>query len=217
RLFQRGALVVLLALGIAALLIAPPADTTVRWLLAAALVWWLLAFGWITLAPRRGSDGLRLCAGVLSLLPLWLAVVWIRSAVPDGSLWLLFALLVIVGTDTGAFVVGRRWGRIKLAPYVSPQKTWEGVIGGLVLALAVGLSGAHYFGIEMPKLLPLCLAAAAMSVIGDLLESLLKRQAGVKDSGRLVPGHGGVLDRIDSLTAGMPVMALGLDALGVLS
>ncbi|HEX9140139.1 MAG TPA: phosphatidate cytidylyltransferase, partial [Steroidobacteraceae bacterium] len=120
------------------------------------------------------------------------------------------------GTDIGAFFAGRAYGRIKLAPRVSPAKTWEGVIGGLLLATALGVGGAYWFGEPVSLFVPLCLATAAFSVVGDLTESMLKRSVGMKDSGRLLPGHGGILDRIDSVTAAAPVFSLGLLWLGVL-
>jgi phosphatidate cytidylyltransferase len=104
---------------------------------------------------------------------------------------------------------------VPLAPRVSPNKTWEGVLGGMVLALIVAAAAADWFDLPWARFLPLCAGAAAFSVVGDLTESLLKRHVHLKDSGRLFPGHGGVLDRIDSVTAATPVMALGLLWLGV--
>src|SRR5204863_2149020 len=103
----------------------------------------------------------------------------------------------------------------RLAPSVSPGKTWEGVIGGLIASALVAVFGSIRFGIPLLQFLPLCLAAVAFSIVGDLTESLLKRFAGLKDSGRLFPGHGGVMDRIDSLTGAAPVLLLGLTLLGV--
>ena len=132
-----------------------------------------------------------------------------------GAEWTLFILALTFAADTGAFFAGRYFGRLRLAPRVSPNKTWEGVIGGMLMALCLAVLGAVWFGVPALSFLPLCLAASAFSVIGDLTESLLKRHVHLKDSGRLFPGHGGVLDRIDSVTAATPVMALGLIWLGV--
>ena len=128
---------------------------------------------------------------------------------------MLFALVLVQVADIGAFFVGRRFGKRRLAPSVSPGKTWEGVIGGVVASALVAVIGGAYFGTPLAWFLPLCLAAVGFSIVGDLTESLLKRFAGLKDSGRLFPGHGGVMDRIDSVTGAAPVLFLGLLLLGV--
>ena len=186
----------------------------IRMILVAATLWWLIALLWIVLAPQFGRPVLTALACLLSLAPLWLAVLVLRGQDGPGAWRLLLALLIVVAADTGAYFAGRAFGRVKLAPQVSPGKTWEGVIGGLLAAAAVAALGAPWLGWSALQILPLALATAGMSVVGDLLESKMKRQAGVKDSGQLFPGHGGVLDRIDSLAAGLPVMALGFGSLG---
>jgi phosphatidate cytidylyltransferase len=117
--------------------------------------------------------------------------------------------------DIGAFFVGRKFGRVRLAPAVSPGKTWEGVLGGVAVSALIAFVGSNWFGIPWPMFVGLCLAAVAFSIVGDLTESLLKRFAGVKDSGKLFPGHGGVMDRIDSVTGAAPVLFFGLIAMGV--
>jgi len=124
-------------------------------------------------------------------------------------------LALAFAADIGAFFAGRSFGRVKLAPRVSPGKTWEGVFGGLLLALAVGWAASALSGVPALRLLPLALVGAGFSVVGDLTESLFKRASGLKDSGTLIPGHGGVLDRIDSTLAASPVLATGLLWLGV--
>jgi phosphatidate cytidylyltransferase len=154
-------------------------------------------------------------AGILALLPTLIALARIDSAWSNGAQWTLFILALAFAADTGAFFAGRQFGRLPLAPRVSPNKTWEGVIGGMLLALAIGGGGVIWFGLPALSFLCLCAAAAGFSVVGDLSESLLKRHVNLKDSGRLFPGHGGMLDRIDSVTAATPVMALGLIWLGV--
>ncbi|MCC7463412.1 MAG: phosphatidate cytidylyltransferase [Gammaproteobacteria bacterium] len=214
-LLGRAAYVLLLA--VAALLgqryFASPA--TFMQLMQLTLLWWLLALVWVAFAPTRVSMLSAALAGVLTLVPAWLAMVRIVSSWPRGGEWALFILMVAIAADTGAFFAGHRFGRVRLAPRVSPGKTWEGVLGGMLAAAVLGCIGALWFAQPLRIFLPLCLGAAALSVVGDLTESLLKRRAGLKDSGRLLPGHGGVLDRIDSVTAAAPAMAAGLIWMGV--
>ena len=136
-------------------------------------------------------------------------------ALPQGAQWVLFVFALVWMADIGAFFFGRRFGRVRLAPEVSPGKTWEGVLGGIAVSSLVAVAGSAWFHVSWPIFVPLCLAAVGFSIIGDLTESLLKRFAGVKDSGSVFPGHGGVMDRIDSLTGAAPVLLLGLTLLGV--
>jgi phosphatidate cytidylyltransferase len=185
------------------------------WIMIVACAWWLLAAFWIVLAPLHVPTFAAALAGALALLPTWFALVHIDRLWSRGAEWTLFIMALSVAADTGAFFAGRRFGRLHLAPLVSPNKTWEGVIGGMLMALVMAAGGVAWFGLPVGRFLPLCMAAAGFSVIGDLTESLLKRHVHLKDSGRLFPGHGGVLDRIDSVTAATPVMALGLIWLGV--
>lgn len=184
-------------------------------LLGLAVAWWVVALAWVVWMPQRVGRLAAGLAGALALLPAWIALVHIDAFWSRGAQWTLFILALAFAADTGAFFAGRHFGRVHLAPRVSPNKTWEGVIGGMLTALALAAGGAAWFGLPMLSFLPLCLAAAGFSVIGDLTESLLKRHVHLKDSGRLFPGHGGVLDRIDSVTAATPVIALGLTWLGV--
>ncbi len=185
-------------------------------LLGAAALWWLIALGWIVLAPRRASRPAVALAGLCALVPAWIALARLRLAGARGAEWVLFCLVLVWVADTGAYFAGRRFGRRRLAPSVSPGKTWEGVLGGLLACIPVAVAGGFWFSVPLGSFLVLCLATVAASIVGDLTESLLKRFAGVKDSGTLVPGHGGVMDRIDSLTAAAPVLLLGLTFLGVL-
>ncbi|HYB24749.1 MAG TPA: phosphatidate cytidylyltransferase [Solirubrobacteraceae bacterium] len=182
----------------------------------AAVLWWLAALGWVTLAPRRVAPWSAALAGILALVPAWLALVHLRAS-PDGAHWVLFALALVWVADIGAFFCGRRFGRLQLAPQVSPHKTWEGVLGGIGASMLVAVAGSLWFRLPLAAFLPLSLAAVAFSIVGDLTESLLKRFAGMKDSGRLFPGHGGVMDRIDSLTGAAPVLLFGLRLMGVLA
>ena len=178
------------------------------------LVWWLLAFVWILTAPRRATPAVAAFAGIAALVPAWLALLRLRQ-LEDGAQWLLFVLVLVWAADVGAFFVGRRFGKHKLAPAVSPGKTWEGVIGGVGAGGLVGWAGGVWFGLPLGNFLPLCLVVVCFSIVGDLTESLLKRFAGIKDSGRLIPGHGGVMDRIDSVTGAAPTLLLGLATLGL--
>ncbi|TLY54430.1 MAG: phosphatidate cytidylyltransferase [Gammaproteobacteria bacterium] len=184
-------------------------------LLGVAVLWWLTALLWIAFAPRRVSPWSAAAAGVLALVPAWLAMVRLRRAEPQGAEWVLFAFVLVWVADIGAFFFGRRFGRVRLAPEVSPGKTWEGVLGGIGLSALVAVGGSLWFRVPLLMFLPLCVTAVGFSIIGDLTESLLKRFAGMKDSGSVFPGHGGVMDRIDSLTGAAPVLLLGLTLLGV--
>jgi phosphatidate cytidylyltransferase len=207
------ALVALLLLGARYL----AADTDGRHLiLITALIWWLVALGWIIFAPRSVATWSAGLAGVLALVPAWVALVWLRY-LPSGAYWVLFTLLLVWGADIGAYFAGHRFGHTRLAPAVSPGKTWEGVAGGFALSAVVAVAGSVWFGLPLYAFGPLCLAVVGFSIVGDLTESLLKRFAGVKDSGTLFPGHGGVMDRIDSVTGAAPVLFFGLTMLGVVA
>ncbi|HTP40397.1 MAG TPA: phosphatidate cytidylyltransferase [Steroidobacteraceae bacterium] len=184
-------------------------------LLYVALGGWCLALLWILVAPGSTPRWAALLMGLVALVPTLLTLVRMDAHWSRGAEWTLYVLLLAFAADTGAFFAGRSFGRHKLAPRVSPGKTWEGVIGGVLGVAVVAMAGAWWFGLPSGPLLLLSLVAGLFSVVGDLTESLLKRGAGLKDSGALFPGHGGVLDRIDSVTAAAPVLALGLIRLGV--
>jgi phosphatidate cytidylyltransferase len=185
------------------------------WTMVAASLWWVLATLWIVFAPLRVPRLAAALAGALALLPTWFALVQIDERWSRGAQWVLFVLALSVAADTGAFFAGRHFGRRHLAPQVSPNKTWEGVMGGMLMALAMAVGGAFWFRLPTFPFVAVCGVAAAFSVVGDLTESMLKRHVHLKDSGRLFPGHGGVLDRIDSVSAATPLMTLGLIWLGV--
>jgi len=210
------------ALGAALLAAAPPLPST-GWpdgiLVAvcgvATLFWLAVALPWVVRRWPARSRAALAAAGVVVLGGVWIALVELQARSP----WLVLAAMAIVWiADTAAYFTGRAFGRRKLAPLVSPGKTWEGVWGALAavvvyaFALVPFARAAGYDGpagpIAVAAWIALALALALMSVLGDLYESWLKREAGVKDSGRLLPGHGGVLDRVDALLAAMPPAAL---------
>lgn len=161
--------------------------------------------------------------GLLIFVPCWIGLVVIKEKFGAG--FLLYLVAIICATDIGAYFAGRFFGHRLLAPKISPKKTLEGVYGGIASALLVAVGGVlwlkfnaansgeimvNFTGLRTISFLLLTTIACLWSIIGDLFESMLKRQAGVKDSGILLPGHGGVYDRIDSITAAVPIFALGL-------
>lgn len=195
-----------------------------------ALVWWIGAMIWIQqyshdIARKDGTSDIvstsggslsRLhfgLVGVLVFVPPWVALVMLHDELLTGPSWVMFILVLIWGADSGAYFAGHRWGKRKLAPNVSPGKTWEGVLGACLVTTLLAILGGSLLGVPRSALLSfvlLCLVTTLFSIVGDLLESMIKRRAGVKDSGHILPGHGGVLDRIDSLLSGLPVFAFGL-------
>jgi phosphatidate cytidylyltransferase len=182
-----------------------------------AVAWWFVAFLWVCLAPARVNAASAALAGMLSLVPCWLALVHVTLTTRT-TYWVLFTLALVWAADTGAFFTGRWLGRVPLAPRVSPKKTWEGVIGGVLLSGAVAWVASYWLPvIHVWPFVMTCVAVAALSIVGDLTESMLKRAAGLKDSGSLFPGHGGMLDRIDSVTAAAPALVFALLSLEVIA
>ncbi len=189
-------------------------NVPVLYILALALVWWLLATLMVFYYPASskywgGMVG-KLSMGLLILLPAGIALLWLKNK-QQANLLILTVMLMVWSADIGAYFAGRALGKSKLAPQVSPGKSWAGLFGGLLASLLVALACAFALGLSAAQI-PLFLLAAGLivlfSVIGDLTESMFKRSAGIKDSSNLLPGHGGVLDRIDSLTAALPLFAL---------
>lgn len=183
-----------------------------RLLLWAAFGWWCVISAWI-IAQRRSSRALIAVAGLLGLSFAWLALARMRLDWEQGQYAVLYALLIVWVADSGAYFAGRQWGTTKLAPAISPGKTWAGLWGGLGACALLALVVGYWRELGLISLLAVTLAAAVYSVVGDLVESLAKRHAGVKDSGNLIPGHGGVLDRFDSLLAAAPILMLGVELL----
>jgi phosphatidate cytidylyltransferase len=189
----------------------------VRLVMTVAMAWWVVAFLWVSLAPARVHPVAAAFAGLFSLVPCWLALVYVTFTT-GSTYWVLFTLALVWAADTGAFFAGRWLGRVPLAPRVSPKKTWEGVFGGVFTSGLVAWFGATYLGAylavgEVWPFVTTCIAVAALSIVGDLTESMLKRAVGLKDSGSVFPGHGGMLDRIDSVTAAAPALVFALIAL----
>ncbi|WP_019613183.1 phosphatidate cytidylyltransferase [Psychromonas ossibalaenae] len=184
-------------------------------------LWWCLALLMVVSYPKTASlwaknKLVKSLFGLLTLVPFFWGMVLLRSVNMHhdfyyGAELLMFVFLVVWAADTGAYFCGKKFGKHKLAPSVSPGKTIEGFLGGLVSSMLVALLGSIYFAIPTDKMAFFFVGALltnVVSALGDLNESIFKREAGLKDSGNLLPGHGGILDRIDSLTAAVPVFAL---------
>ena len=192
-------------------------------LLIAGAAWWVLACVWLrhfafAAAPTAENRNLKLAAGVLVVFPAFVGLMTLHAGEPHGHWWTLLALLIVWAADIGAYFSGRFLGKRKLAPNISPGKTWAGVYGAFVAGALVAMAGGWLLGTGGARLAGLALLAVltvAASVVGDLVESLMKRHAQVKDSGRMFPGHGGLLDRLDSVFAALPVFALGKLLLGL--
>ena len=193
------------------------------WLLAVGVMWWLVACLWLrrfayAAAPTRENLALKLIAGAFVIFPAWVALVSIHARFPHGQWWTVLALLIVWAADIGAYTSGRTFGKRKLAPQISPGKTWAGAYGALVAGVLVAEIGGWLLGVRgaaMLGLAALAVATVAISIVGDLLESLMKRHAQVKDSGSIFPGHGGLMDRLDSVFAALPIFAAGLWLLGL--
>jgi phosphatidate cytidylyltransferase len=181
-----------------------------------ALAWWIVAFVAVVRYPAPFPDGGILPAGVAALIPAWLLLARLHSAGPRGAALTLMAFVLVWAADVGAYTFGRLVGRVKLAPRVSPGKTWEGVVGGAALAAAAAAAASLWLGLPPLALIVLAVVTALVSVVGDLTVSMLKRGRGLKDTGHVLPGHGGVLDRIDGLIAAVPAFVLGLKWIGVI-
>ena len=190
-------------------------------LLGIGCIFWIGAAAMVMMYPKSkeqvGGKRMKLGFGLLVLIPAYVALLYLRRH--DAHLLLIALLVTIIwAADVGAYFVGRQFGTVKLAPNVSPGKSWAGLVGWMIVALAIGMLGAsigeptdHLFSpVAWSVLIGIVAITVLFSVLGDLFESLIKREQGVKDSSSLLPGHGGVMDRIDSLTAATPVFALSV-------
>lgn len=195
-----------------------PTRESVQPVLGLACLWWSFALLWVKSYPGSATIWshrvMRSIMGLLILAPAWTAAMYLLSY-PRGGLLMVMLVLVVAAADVGAYFAGKSLGKHKMAPAVSPAKTWEGFWGGALTVAVVGLliwyflpvRAAH---ISLPAVLAVVLITSMASVVGDLTVSMVKRESGTKDSGSLLPGHGGVLDRLDSLSGAAPVFALGL-------
>ena len=192
-------------------------------ILLVAFAWWIWVLFWLSRPSILAADGwinrlFKTAAGVLLMVTAWAALTVLHGSGKGGP-WLVLMMLVMVWlADSGAYFAGRLWGKHKLAPLVSPGKTWEGVYGGVAFSLVFAAIAGWFYSGSLNWCLAFVMVALLVvlfSVVGDLLESLMKRQSGVKDSGAIIPGHGGILDRIDSLLAAAPFFLLGLNWFGL--
>ena len=185
------------------------------WLNMVAIVWWCVALGLVVSYPTTSKLWARpvtiSVAGWLTLIPSWLGLATMQE-MTNGPQLIVGLMFLVWGADTAAYFAGKQWGRRKLAPQVSPGKTIAGLVGALVGSgvIAIIFAVALFEQNVWPAFLLLTFVTVLASILGDLLESMFKRQSGLKDSGSLIPGHGGVLDRIDSLSAAIPVFASGV-------
>lgn len=189
------------------------------YLMLVSLVWWLYAFYLVMVYPRHSatwsSKPVMVLSGLLVLLPSWVALMQLRLNEHFVFLFLVL-FLIVTSVDIGAFFTGRAFGKNKLAPDVSPNKTWEGFWGGVCLSMLMSVAVSLFLLTQnyldnVLAVIPIvlgCVFIAVLSVVGDLFESMCKRTRGIKDSGSILPGHGGILDRIDSVTAAVPVYIL---------
>lgn len=187
--------------------------------LLAAGGWWLLALGFVLTYPQSAEAWANVPAratlGFVVLISMWVGFMYLKTQ-PHSNWLILYLMCVIWGADTGAYFAGKTWGKAKLAPKVSPGKSWAGFWGGLATSMLVAAVFAYLWhnniqalsSAAIAKLIVVTAITMLASVLGDLSESMLKRQRGIKDSSNLLPGHGGVLDRIDSMAAAVPVFAL---------
>jgi len=209
---RRGLYVLFIATLLALIFVELHEQVLVDTVLKISLGWWVAALAWMFFFPTPIAWPVSWVCGALVIVPAWLALDLLYLKRPE---LLLFALLIVWVADIGAYFVGKGFGRVKLAPRISPGKTWEGVLGGLCAVMVLAAIGSPLLEINIAVLVPFCLAIAMISIVGDLTVSMFKRNAGVKDSGTLFPGHGGVLDRIDSVTAAAPLFALAMSWIGI--
>lgn len=191
-----------------------------RYILSASAVWWVFSFAMIIAYPRfsafwKHSVMIRALFGLMTLIPTWIGVVSLRTSLYEvdpfyGASLIFYVLGIVWAADIGAFFVGIKFGKHKLRPNVSPGKTLEGLLGGITASAAIIAFAALHYNVDPSRIwlhIVIGGVTVGVSALGDLNESMFKRCAGIKDSGTILPGHGGVMDRIDSLTAAFPIFA----------
>ncbi len=189
-------------------------------ILSIAAVWWAVSLVMILTYPKYSSvwkenTPIRAAFGILTLIPTWVAIISLRTNLYEvdpfyGASLIFYVLGIVWAADIGAFFCGVKFGKHKLRPNVSPGKSIEGLLGGIMASLAIIAFAALHYQFDASRIgmhILIGVITVAVSALGDLNESMFKRCAGIKDSGKLLPGHGGVMDRIDSLTAAFPVFA----------
>jgi phosphatidate cytidylyltransferase len=195
-----------------------PRRADVQPVLGLACLWWCFALLWVRAFPGSAmiwnSRAVRMAMGLLVLVPAWVAAVYLLTW-PLGGVLMVLLVLLVAASDIGAYFTGKRFGRHPLAPSVSPAKTWEGFWGGVACSVALAsllwtTLPASLDHLSLAAVVAVALATALTSVLGDLTVSMVKRESGVKDSSSLLPGHGGLLDRLDSLCGAAPTFTLGL-------
>jgi phosphatidate cytidylyltransferase len=194
---------------------------TPDYILWLALVWWLIAIIFLWRYVRQQAKSQRVfingLIGFFCIVPAWVGINSLRMSA-DGEYYVLLFLALLWATDIGAYVIGMRFGKNKLAPTLSPGKTVEGAVGGFVFMIIILILGVTLFHVPEQKWVGLAIISVVMvffSIVGDLFESMFKRIANVKDSSHIIPGHGGILDRLDSFLAAAPIFALGMIIFGI--
>ena len=175
-------------------------------ILASSILWWMICLLCLFAYPISFGNIFNWLFGLVSLSTSYIAMDWLF--VQSISYFLIFLVFIWV-MDIGAFFIGKRFGRVKLARSISPNKTWEGLFGGLLSMVVLSIFFSSFYGIDKTVMIPFVIALGLLSVVGDLTISMFKRSAGLKDSGRLFPGHGGLLDRIDSIISSISLYSLG--------
>lgn len=217
KLFQRGLFLAVNVFLFVAVLLLQNTELNIS-IIAASLLWWIICVPLLLSFPFQKNNLVhtrivKTFIGIILLLATLVSMVLIRTNPDYGSGYVLYLILMIWFADSGAYFAGRALGKNKLIPDVSPGKTWEGVAGALAVTLVVALVGSNILSIPPSHSLVFILVTfvtVIYSIVGDLSESMFKRMANIKDSGHIIPGHGGILDRIDSLMSGFPVFFAGL-------
>jgi phosphatidate cytidylyltransferase len=187
------------------------------------VAWWCVVLLWLWRLDFAKTDtainrSIKLMAGSLSVIPAWCALSWLHGSTSNGPYWALYAVAIASVADSGAYFAGVSFGKHKLAPRISPGKTWEGVAGGIFAIALMSMAATPLLGLKwnmLHALLGITLVATLFSIAGDLFESLMKRHSGFKDSSDLIPGHGGLMDRLDSVLAALPIFVIGKAWLGL--